>query len=298
MELKLLRHLTLATQVASGHRHLSAASGLVAIGSRIYVVGDDETRLATFSIDDNLDGTLVPLVSGDLPRDAKARKAAKPDFETLILLSGSAAMPHGALLALGSGSTPRRRRGAMVSLDADGRPLDVTELDLSSLFDAVGQHVEEPNIEGAVVRDGRLVLFNRGNTARAETVVLACDLEMAMAGGPVAVGHRATLSLGEADGVPLTVTDACALNDGSIIVSAVAEDTSDSYNDGRLAGAAVCVLDRDIQLRLVERLQPAVKIEGIVATQTGDRIYLLMVSDADDPERPAGLFSATMRLHD
>jgi hypothetical protein len=38
--------------------------------------------------------------------------------------------------------------------------------------------------------------------------------------------------LGTADGVALAVTDALALPDGTVLVSAAAEDTPDPYEDG------------------------------------------------------------------
>ena len=50
------------------------------------------------------------LFPGELPLEPQARKAAKPDLEALCLLAPSRAAPHGALLAVPSGSTAARQR--------------------------------------------------------------------------------------------------------------------------------------------------------------------------------------------
>src|ERR1044072_5392942 len=116
-----LRDLDLAAGPAAGRpAHLSAASGLACINSFIYVVADDELHLGVFRNGHREPGHLIRLFDGELP-DAKAdRKRQKPDLEALTLLPACEGHPHGLLLALGSGSTPNRRRGALLGLDAQG----------------------------------------------------------------------------------------------------------------------------------------------------------------------------------
>ena len=60
--------------------HLSAASGLVQVGSWLYVVADDELHLAQFSLEGDSAGDLHRCFEGDLPLDVEERKAAKPDM--------------------------------------------------------------------------------------------------------------------------------------------------------------------------------------------------------------------------
>ena len=90
--------------------HLSAASALVRVAERLFVVADDELHLGVFDLGDPAAGRLVRLFEGSLPAEKKARKAAKPDLEALALLPAMADFAQGALLALGSGSTPGRTR--------------------------------------------------------------------------------------------------------------------------------------------------------------------------------------------
>jgi hypothetical protein len=65
---------------------LSAASGLVRVRERLYVIADDELHLGVFGVDGAEPLRLVRLLDGDLPASAKKRKARKPDFEALLLL--------------------------------------------------------------------------------------------------------------------------------------------------------------------------------------------------------------------
>src|ERR1700741_1416955 len=100
-----IRDLSLsAPTTAPRFSHLSAASGLVCINSFIYVVADDELHLGVFRHGDSSPGHLIPLLDGVLPEFKPERKKQKPDFEALTLLPSFGNRPHGALLAIGSGS--------------------------------------------------------------------------------------------------------------------------------------------------------------------------------------------------
>ena len=287
MQLTHVRYLNTAEPLASGHPFLSAASGLVQIGETLCVVGDDEQHLALFNQHDDGPGRLIRLLPGDLPRKKKKRKAVKPDFEILFQLPDS-----GLLCAMGSGSTPQRVRGAIIDIDAGG----VTLLDLQPLFAALAPLVAEINLEGAVVRGDRLLLFNRGNMANPETCIFETALNAVTGYEPAQVVLVKTLALPMIDGVPLTVTDACSLEDGHILLSAVAEVTDDSYADGDIVGAAIILLDTRLDVVRVEPLEPICKIEGISARRTEAGVELLCVSDGDDPDAPSSLYSAQFRI--
>ena len=110
MRTELLRTLTLdASQHPLGRPHLSAASGLVLLGQRLYLVADDEQHLGVLDLGSDAPLQLLRIVEGDLPAGAAARKAAKRDFEAITLLPPHAQAPHGALLVLGSASRPQRQ---------------------------------------------------------------------------------------------------------------------------------------------------------------------------------------------
>lgn len=295
MRLTHLRDLTTEAPLASGHAFLSAASGLVADRKRLFVVADDAHHLAVFTLGDPSPGTLIPLIEGDLPRDAAARKRVKPDFEMLVALPApDPGEGAGRLLALGSGSTPQRMRGALVDLPAGGGAPAVRLIDLRPPFAAIGALVPEINLEGAVLRGDRLLLFNRGNMQHPASHVIEVPLAAVVAGAPAKAMLRAELTLPQVAGVPLTVTDACTLENGHYLLSTAAEATADSYADGALAGAAIVELDAEFGLVRVEPLDPPVKVEGLAVRAGGGGLELLCVTDADDPERASGLYAGVL----
>ncbi|MBI5259342.1 MAG: hypothetical protein HY855_22765 [Burkholderiales bacterium] len=302
LETRTLRELLVEPATAgAGQAHLSAASGLVKVGRRLFVVADDEHHLAVFDLSSNAPGRLVPVFEGELPLRPKARKAAKPDCEALLLLPAFADHPNGALMAIGSGSRPARHRGALLALDAAGDIQGpVRRLDLAALLAPLHEQFSDLNIEGAFVQDDRLSLLQRGNSG--EAINARIDLSwpelqrwLAAAGPAPRPASITRFALGTIDGVALSFTDGTALPGGGWLFSAAAEDTSDTYRDGRCAGSAIGLVDADGTIRLMERLSLTCKVEGITAVAAGDTIDVLLVTDADDRRQPALLLSARLR---
>lgn len=303
MKLTPLRTLALRTAThAGGSRHLSAASGLVVTGGRLHVVGDDAHHLAVFDVDDPGPGSLVRLFPGDLPHDADARKACKPDLETLFRTPPWSAAPHGSLMAFGSGSRPQRQRAAWLALDATGAPDPDASgiLSLGPLYEPLRERFADLNIEGAFVDRGQLRLLQRGHAGARDNACIAFDWQAVAAwlgrGGedeapPVVSVQR--FDLGDIDGVPLGFTDAAPWRDGAWLFSAVAEATSDSYLDGACVGAAVGLVDGQGQLQRVSRLDEPWKIEGLAVLPGAGATQLLLVTDPDDPARAAQLLGGT-----
>lgn len=296
-----LRELTISVAASSLRPlYLSAASGLVCLNSIMYVVADDELHLGVFSTDDGEPGHLIRLFEGVLPESKAPRKRQKPDLEALALLPAFGDFPHGALLAVGSGSKRNRRRGVLLGLDSHGvihgSPRDV---DLSSILVPLKEEFPEVNIEGAVVVGDELRLFQRGNKGHADNAIVRFQLSPVLdalktgradAIKPAAINR---LDLGVIEGIPFCFTDAAALPDGDMVFSAVAEDTDNAVHDGTCIGAAIGIADNNGRLRSLRRLDQPHKIEGIHARLDGNGLELLLVTDADNAEIPAMLFSAT-----
>ncbi len=287
MHLTHTRDLTVDTPLPSGHAFLSAASGMVVRGPALYVVADDAQCLGVFDLGTMEPGRLIPLIAGDLPSDAAERKKQKPDFEILLALPNAGATR---LLAMGSGSTTRRMRGAVIDLPHNAAPTSVRLIDLEPLFAALAPLVPEINLEGAVLRGDQLLLFNRGNSAYPASQIIAVPLAAVLEGSPITATLLAELELPTVSGVPLTVTDACQLESGHILLSAVAEATDNSYADGALVGAAIVELDADLNVRAIELLDPILKVEGLAAQVMADGVHLMCVTDADDPDQASGLY--------
>ncbi|MGO1070739.1 DUF6929 family protein [Lysobacter sp. CA199] len=313
MNLQPLRRLTLATSQTATPDRLSAASGIVVAGEFMYAIADDELHLGVFDLggqglsgqglSGQGAGRWVRIFPGDLPDAAALRKARKPDLEALLRLPPFAAYPSGALLALGSGSTPGRRGGVLLGLDGAGALSGAPRaVDLSALYAALQRDFPALNIEGAVVRGRDLVLLQRASGGHPYNALIRFPLDDALqalsVGGdlrlPALPATVSRVELGRIDGVALGFTDAAALPDGRLIFSAVAENVDDTYHDGPCVGAAIGSLDPDGRLLTLEFVRPVRKIEGIDARQDGALIRLLLVTDADDRGAAAELFSASL----
>ncbi|MEQ1682214.1 MAG: hypothetical protein ABL916_01095 [Burkholderiaceae bacterium] len=295
LKANLLRTLTIEPlQHPRGQPHLSAASGLVCANACVYVVADDEHHLAVFR-DHDAPGELHRLFAADLPDDKKARKRRKPDLETLLCLP-----MRSALVALGSGSRPNRNTGVLIPLGADGEPLaDVVSFDLQSLYEPLRAALGEINVEGAMLLGEELVLLNRGVAGCSDNAAAHYPLQALVdaidghlhATAPSLIRRYA---LGHIDAVPLAFTDAAALPDGGWVFSAVAEDTRDSYADGRCSGSVVGVVDVRGALVATHRLDALLKVEGIAVRVDAEGMSLCLVTDADDPAQASQLLLARL----
>jgi len=272
---------------------VSAASGLVVSAGRFCVIADDELALAVYE-SDGRPAARIALWPGSLPETHAERKRAKPDLEALCEL------PDGTLLALGSGSTARRERGARV--DIGGRPT-VQEIELAPLYRTLRGEFPELNVEGAVVHAGRLWLAQRGNGQSGSNGVIELDLSGVVSGlrrGVISADgllrvHRVVL--GEADGVALGLTDLAADARAGLLFSAAAEDTHNTYDDGACTGSVVGRLGEDGRVQGAQRVDTSCKIEGLAAVANdGAAIDLWLVADPDDRTRPAPLYRARYEL--
>ena len=93
------------------------------------------------------------------------------------------------------------------------------------------------------------------------------------------------------EGVGLAVTDAIALPDGRLLLSAAAEDTPNAVDDGPVVATALALVDGDGVLavaRVPEVGGRVPKVEGLALRDVrGGEVHLLAVVDADDPDVPS-----------
>lgn len=269
-------------------------------GGAFHVVADDEMHLGVFDEGGLRPGSLVPLFPGDLPAAQKSRKKTKPDCESLLKLPRFKGYPHGALLALGSGSRPNRCRGSLLPLDAKGVISGSARyIDCADLYDGLG--VADLNIEGAYVADGELFLLQRGHRRSSNARIrlpLRPFLASLASGSPAPIRPRMieAFDLGEIHGISLGFTDAAALPHGRMLFTAVAEDTSDGYRDGPCKAAAIGIARRNGSIEFLGLLRPAWKVEGVVAWMKGKTVHMRLVTDADDPSRPAVLLAGEISI--
>lgn len=282
--------------------HVSAASSLERHKNHLFVVADDEMELCVFPLGNSDDGYPVKILEGDLPEDTDKRKEDKPDLEAVLLVPPFGRHEHGALLALGSGSSDKRNRGVLIPLQKEGLPTaSHLVVELSPLFDALREELPELNIEGAVVVDHVLRLLQRGNNETGRNARIDLDLEEVVkalaAGAPLsasAVREIVDCDLGQLHGVELCFSDASALPDGRMVFAASAEGSGSAQSDGKTVGSAVGIMGGDGAITLREPIAVDLKVEGLSARIHGNHIELLMVTDADDPSVPSPLLTADL----
>jgi len=288
---------------------VTAASAVAPLGDGWLVTQDDATSVAWVRPGGvHLLRVLAPVEGHDRFGEAAGTKHLKPDLEVACPAEADGAP---AVLLLGSGSTPRRMRGVLVSLDAGGRPV-VRAGELGPLYERVADQLgvtpDRLNLEGASRHGERLRWFQRGNVAAgvpsAGVDVPLAELVAAVLGRadpatvPVTGAHG--YDLGEVSGVGLAVTDAVALPDGRLLLSAAAEDTPDAVDDGPVVASALVLVDGSTVLAvaaLPEVGGRVTKVEGLALRSSGDEeAHLLAVVDADDPTTSSTLLELRVAL--
>ena len=292
--------------------HVRAGSSLAPVPGGIALVQDDANFVAVID-PRSMRVAAIPLPASAAGRrqfdDGRGNKAHKLDLEACVAVRDA---DRTLLVALGSGSTGRRERVAVVGGWEDGRP-DVQVVHVPRLYQALRDAGEfsgsEMNVEGALHLGDRLRLFGRGNGAAsggARPVNATCDLAWPdfLAhlrdpdhAPPPAPRDIVRYELGVIDGIPLGFTDAAERGE-AVLFSAAAEDSPDATRDGRVSGSAIGVIAADGRTRWAPLTdfdgRPfAAKVEGLLAAGRGDG--LLVVVDADDPDAPSELCTVELR---
>ena len=291
-------------------RPLRSASGVARFGAGWLIVQDDSNHAGFFSAGQGSLRRLriFPPTQGlDTFSEAAGTKHIKADLEAVcdLVVDGVAAV-----IAFGSASSEARMRAALV-LAGEAEPR-VRVADLSELYRAVAVVLELPladlNIEGACCIGRTMRLFNRGNlAAQVPSASVDVDLGVLLGAfdrggtieGALAVVNPIRYDLGSVAGVGLAITDALSLGGGLVLLSAAAEDTPNSFDDGPVVGVALALLEdeRVAALAVLPEIDGAVqKVEGLALIEafTGGA-RLLAVVDADDPSTPSLELRLTIR---
>ena len=298
--------------------HVRAGSALARLeGGLLAVVQDDASFVAL--VDPRLEGEVfdLPLPAEDGVRqfdDARGNKHAKLDLEACIVAEGT-------LVAFGSGSSEVRERVVLMTATWAARTPGPAATRTSIVHASeLYAHLRaerafsgsELNIEGAVVRGGDVLFFQRGNgapsgdrlpvnaTARIDRAALLAHLR---GEGPCPLPCPALRDVVAwelpdlaAHGAPgrLSFTDGALSPRGGVAFLACAEDSPDATKDGPVSAVAIGRLDdraREAALApiLDERGAPLLdKAEGL-AFDDKDETRAWVVVDKDDPKVPSEL---------
>lgn len=323
---------------------VTGGSGLARLGGWLYLAQDDSSNLVAMDANGRMvQVRLFDAVEGrDRFHPAYGNKNRKPDVEAIVCVRASAsvmrrlggtARSQSILILFGSGSARDVRD--RVAIVVPGRPLPtsvVRSVTATGLYDRLRGAPEmagssgQLNIEAAAAVDGgrAIRLYNRGNSGPG-SVTASVDvstgelLEYLVAARAdvkspfsAALGNPCQYDLGMSENFAISISEAIALpsrselgGSGAILLSAIAEATTDALEDGKTSGTALGLqLAGSSQLLFTPVMQdgkPAsLKIEGLAVASVHTRgrgrakrlvMRVLGVVDADstDPLVPSDL---------
>lgn len=283
-----------------GNNRITSASGLVKIKNHFYVIADDQLTLARFHIQNLSPIELTPLLLGNLPFDFKERKKVKPDWESLCKVSFQ---DLNGLLAMPSGSTENREMGIFIKIIDDTISSDLPmKIDLSEIFSVLRLKFPDLNIEGSVVFNDRLKLFQRGNGVGGVNAIIDIDLKGFMndvqQGQIIGADHISQIKfieLGELNGVRLGFTDTCTIDD-KLWFLAAAEDSKSTYHDGLFCGSILGCLNSAGDILARYEIDCLAKPEGLWIESEKNSLMVYFVTDADSPEICSALYSVRLKM--
>jgi hypothetical protein len=256
--------------------YVAAGSGLVYHNHHFYVVADDEASLACFPNLQAKKGHFIKLFEKTLPLEPKLRKKEKPDLESLVTLDEER------LLALPSGSKDNRVWGAIYNLKTQL----VTELDLEKSFRFLQKNIQDLNIEGAVIRQETLLLFQRGNGATHANALVHLNLNEFLY-GDIKQSKIIPINLGKTQNTFYSFTDASIGPDDLIYFLAAAENSESTYDDGEFIGALIGALNDKFEVVFSRELDVPGKPEGLAFDEHGN---FFIITDEDDIKKASILF--------
>ena len=225
---------------------ITAASSLINLNNRIFTVCDDQYGLYELKNDGHWFYHQNPL-SPLLPKDPKQLKAIKPDYEALM-----ASESENNILLIPSGSRPDRTNVLSFNLLTN----KFESLNFEIFYRMLAKNIPLINIEGAAKFQEKYLFLNRGimDTRTSILSVNANTLEME---------KIIELDFGSLENVYLHGSELC-IHDNYLYILAVAEDASNSYDDGIIKGSSlfkVSLLDFSILDRWSFNLP--IKAEGL-----------------------------------
>ncbi len=270
-------------------KDVKSASGLEVLDNTLYAIGDNSPWLYKINAKFKIEARkAIASVKG--LEDGVIPKANKPDFEAMAVAEKKNGKEF---LIFGSGSkSPQRDRLARIRLENG----EVQNYSLEGFYKKLRQATqldsESLNIEGAIIKDEYLYLFNRG-----ENLILKYkleELENYLAGKEESPEPETYLmKLPEIRGIKAGFSGATLIPDKDIVLfTASVENTENWIADGEVLGSFVGMislkklrngLKPDCE-RLTENGKPLnVKVESLAVfyPALNNDLRLLLVTDSD-----------------
>ncbi len=287
--------------------YVRAGSGLTSIGGRLALVQDDANFLAVVDpYGMAVDAISLPACPIGLRQfdDTRGNKHWKLDLEACTTIADE---EREVLIAMGSGSTPRREHIVLIDWPP-ANPSVIKLLPAPGFYEMLRSLPEfsgsELNLEGALyLGHGTLRLFQRSNGAPRNGVLpvnATCDISWPqlrahltdpLASAPT-LRNVVQYDLGFLDGVPLSFTDA-ALRSRKVFFTAAAEASAGVIEDGPVMGSVLGCIDEDGTTRWAaiqdyEGRRLLDKVEGLSLDGADDNRGWIVI-DNDNSSTPSDL---------
>lgn len=257
---------------------ISSASGLIWKNESLYIISDNSDVLYVFQKSGRLNKISL-LESGELMENRP--KPEKSDYEAITEDQES-------FYIFGSGSTPIRNRLAVVSkndFSVSVRSLDSLYLRLKSQGNVDDENF---NIEGAIIQEANLFLFNRGNGPKRQNGIFEINNWKQEEKQTV---NFHPISLPPIQNSGFGFTDAVLVED-KIYFLAAAEAVASTYEDGEILGSIIGRMDfKTFTVETTQFIPDKFKLEGITLfKKDADFLYFLICEDPDDGGMESEIF--------
>ena len=273
--------------------NIPSGSGIEKWQDKIYIIGDDSNFL--YELNNNWD-IINAIRLFDRPTDNNQRiiKQIKPDLDAVTLV------PPSHLLAFGSGSLPEVRDvGILLNLASQD---ELEYLNFYDMYEMLRSITSQVNIEGACNVDDKVILLNRGDNNHSNQLIITnwnrkqLNIEKQLDIHFLDLPQIENINTGFTGCVHLPETDV-------MIFCASAEDTSNGYDDGKIKGSLLGVMQNfttqiarsDIKITeiIVPEFFKGKKIESVCIDEfiATNEFTVLVCADNDDGK------TELMRLH-
>lgn len=260
---------------------VSAASGLLIKNDQFFLVADDELFALVLDKNDLSQSKTITLFTGALAEEKKLRKQTKPDIESIVEL------PSGDLLCIPSGSEKHRTSGVLIKNEG----AEIKHISFRGLYTELRKTFSELNIEGAIIVNDWLRLFQRGNGKNQQNGTVDVNFKDLL-NDKVTISFVKHYELGQQNGANLSFTDA-TLGTDAIYFLAVAEACESTYLDGDFKGSVLGTMDLKGKILRLEALDLKSKPEGLCL----DKDHFYVATDDDDRSKPSKLFKGKLPVN-
>ena len=245
---------------------IGSASGLVYLNEKLYIISDSSSYLYEYNIENEKLNkiALVDSAKENIP------KKDKLDFEAITQKGEN-------LFLFGSGSTENRNR-VFKYKPKSGK---TTEKDVTDIYLKIKKEFnisdDEFNIEGAILSDGSIYLFQRGNGISGKNGIIYANDDTENPEFKFIPFY-----LPKIKNIHATFTDAILVDD-TIYFLAAAENSNSTYLDGEVMGSIIGTIDlKTMKLLNFIQISDKHKFEGLTLyKKTVTQIEFLLCEDTD-----------------